>query len=127
MRLRTSTKSLRCDVTLLQADPLPRALQPVSGAADPLSSTLFIHYVMSVARQQNVGYLLRLLPLAANHFDVDVIYSDATLHELVSYLAAPPLADSFANNDLCEVVFDKFFLVRNRFFCIEKLFWGMPN
>jgi hypothetical protein len=95
----------------LQTDPVPRALQPVSGCADAVSSTIFIHYIFLVARQPNVTYLLRLLPLAAVHYDVDVVYNDATLHELVSCLATSPIAESFSNPELCTAVIDKFFLV----------------
>ena len=88
-------------------------------AADPVSSTLFVHYVLVVARQAGVTNLIRLLPLGASHYDVDVVYSDSSLHELVSYLSAPPLAESFSNTDLCDAVFDKFFVVS--FHCLHTV------
>jgi len=76
-----------------------------------VASTLFVHYVLSVARQSNVSSLIRLLPLLPAHYDIDIVYSDTTLHSLVSALGSPPLSDSFSNDEFCDIVFIKFFVV----------------
>jgi len=78
---------------------------------DVMASTLFLHYVLSVARQSNFSSMTRLLPLLSAHYDPDVVYSDTALHSLVSALCTAPLCDAFANVDFCDVVFTKFFIV----------------
>lgn len=77
-----------------------------------MASTLFVHYILSVARQSNVSSLMHLLPLLSAHYDADIVYSDTTLHSLVSALSFTPLCDAFANIEFCDVVFTKFFVVR---------------
>jgi len=76
-----------------------------------MASTLFVYYVLLVARQSNVSNVMRLLPLLSAHYDPDVVYSDTALHSLVSALCSTPLSDAFANIDFCDVVFTKFFVV----------------
>jgi len=78
-----------------------------------MASTLFVHYVLLVARQSNVSSVMRLLPLLSEHYDADIVYGDTALHSLVSALCSPPLSDTFANIDFCDVVFTKFFVVSN--------------
>jgi len=78
---------------------------------DAVASTLFVHYVLSVARQSNVSSLMRLLPLLSAHYDADIVYSDTTLHSLISALSSAPLSDAFANTEFCDIVFTKFFVV----------------
>jgi len=88
---------------------------------------------MMVARQSNISGLLRLLPIAANHYDADVIYSDATLHELVSCLATSPIAEAFSSADLCDVVFDRFFVVRKSYgtrdvwYSLVRVIWSLTR
>jgi len=76
-----------------------------------MASTLFVHYVLLVARQSNVTTVIRLLPLLSAHYDPDVVYGDTALHSLVSALCSAPLCDAFANIDFCDAVFTKFFVV----------------
>jgi len=73
--------------------------------------------VLSVARQSNVSSLVHLLPLLSTHYDADIVYSDTTLHSLVSALSTAPLADAFANIEFCDVVFTKFFVVSTVLHC----------
>jgi len=58
-----------------------------------------------------VPNLLRLLPLLSAHYDADIVYSDTTLHSLISALSTAPLCDAFASIEFCDVVFTKFFVV----------------
>ena len=76
-----------------------------------MASTLFVHYVLLVARQSNVSGVMRLLPLLSAHYDPEIVYSDTTLHSLISALCLPPLVDAFANIDFCDIVFTTFFIV----------------
>jgi len=76
-----------------------------------VASTLFVHYVLLVARQSNVSSLMHLLPLLSAHYDADIVYGDTTLHSLVSALSTAPMSDAFANIEFCDVVFTKFFVV----------------
>ena len=97
----------------MQTDPLPKCIRG-SGVrtADAVASTLFVHYVLSVARQSNMSSLVRLLPLLSAHYDTDTVYSDTTLHSLVSAFSSAPLSEAYANIEFCDVVFTKFFVVR---------------
>lgn len=99
------------DLLTNKTDPLPRCIRG-SGVrtGDAMASTLFVHYVLLVARQSNVSSVMRLLPLLSAHYDADVVYSDTALHSLVSALCSAPLSDAFANIDFCDVVFTKFFV-----------------
>lgn len=75
--------------------------------ADNIAATVVVHYALTVTKQGCVASVIRILPLLAK-CDVDTVYSDLSLHELVSYLAN--MADSFSSQDLCCAVFDKFFM-----------------
>lgn len=90
-----------------QLDPVPEFILAACRDNNVLT-TILVHYTLTVAKQGSVGSVVRILPILAK-CEPDTVFSDMSLHELVSYLAA--MGDSFANLDFCEVVFDKFFLV----------------
>lgn len=90
----------------IELDPVPEFILAACKDNNVLT-TILVHYTLTVAKQGSVGSVVRILPILAK-CEPDTVYSDMSLHELVSYLAA--MGDSFANLDFCEIVFDKFFL-----------------
>ncbi len=74
-----------------------------------IGATLLVHYTLLCARLKEVPALCRMLPLVAAS-DTDIVYEDVNLHALTSSLAV--MAESFSRQEVCEAVFNQFFLVR---------------
>ncbi|XP_065309878.1 negative elongation factor B-like isoform X2 [Dermacentor albipictus] len=86
--------------------PVPETFQAyVQG--NPLASVLAVFYVLHVARQRDRTGLLRVLGTLATA-EGRRAYRDPFLHTLVGHLTR--MADHFAREDFCMVIFDDFFL-----------------
>lgn len=71
-----------------------------------IASTLAMYYTLHTARQRDRQALMRVLGSLGSG-ENDKAFEDPFLHSLVALLI--PMADEFATEDFCTVVFDEFF------------------
>ena len=90
-----------------QLDPIPDSVA-VASNENTMATVITVYYAHQVAKQRDAAGLMRILPLLSG-CDVDTVYSDTSLHMLVSYLAVMP--DSFSNQHFCQIILQQFFMV----------------
>lgn len=86
---------------------LPSDLYATFIKANSISSLVAMYYTAQAARMRDKFALCQILPTLI-HCENDRAYEDTFLHTLISYLI--PMADDFAQEDFCVVVFDDFIL-----------------
>ncbi|XP_076344697.1 negative elongation factor B isoform X1 [Tachypleus tridentatus] len=92
--------------TIEHSGPPPDAYQAYL-QENGVASIIAMYYTLHTARQKDRQGLMRVLGTLAN-CESDRAFEDPFLHSLVAVLI--PLADEFAAEDFCTVVFDEFFL-----------------
>lgn len=92
--------------TIEHSGPPPDAYQAYI-QENAVASVLAIYYTFHIARQRDRTGVMRVLGTLAGA-EGQRAYQDPFLHTLVGHLL--PMAEDFAQEDFCTVVFDEFFL-----------------